>query len=174
MDTLNIGEAAKASGVSAKMIRHYEEIGLLPKARRTLSGYRLYAAKDVHVLRFIRQARNLGFSMKQISELLSLWRDTQRPSSKVKQLAMEHISELNARIEEMEVMRATLQRLADCCHGDDRPDCPILEELAAGPAAQGAETSGTAKKAKAGNTEKSAQSLIRHPDASSEDDHDCH
>lgn len=174
MDTLNIGQAAKASGVSAKMIRHYEEIGLLPKARRTMAGYRLYAANDVHVLKFIRQARNLGFSMKQISELLGLWRDTQRPSSKVKQLALEHITELNARIEEMQVMRATLQRLADCCHGDDRPDCPILEELAAGPAAMTSGEESGAQKPKAGKAEKSASSLTCHQDASSEDDHDDH
>lgn len=130
MDILNIGDAAKASGVSAKMIRHYEEVGLMPKVRRTMSGYRMYSAQDVHMLRFIKHARNLGFSMKQIEALVGLWRDTRRPSSKVKSLALEHIAELDQKIRELQTMRATLNRLAHACHGDDRPDCPILEELA--------------------------------------------
>jgi Cu(I)-responsive transcriptional regulator len=130
LQPLNIGQAAEASGVSAKMIRHYEEIGLIPKARRTYSGYRMYTENEIHVLRFIRQARNLGFSMKQIEALLGLWRDMRRPSSKVKTLAQEHISELEQKIAEMQAMKATLQRLVKTCHGDDRPDCPILEELA--------------------------------------------
>lgn len=129
MDPLNIGQAAAAAGVSAKMVRHYEEIGLIPKAKRTYSGYRTYSDREVHVLRFIRQARGLGFSIKQIGELLGLWQDRRRPSSKVKKLALEHIQELEAKIEEMRAMKATLERLAAHCHGDNRPDCPILDEL---------------------------------------------
>lgn len=130
MESLNIGDAAKATGVTAKMIRHYEEVGLLPKVRRTMSGYRMYSAQDVHMLRFIKHARSLGFSMKQIEALVGLWRDTRRPSSKVKALALAHINELDQKIRELETMRATLNRLAQACHGDDRPDCPILDELA--------------------------------------------
>ncbi len=129
---MNIGEAAHASGVSAKMIRHYEDIGLIPKAKRTDSGYRRYNGVDVHTLRFIRQARSLGFSIKQIQALLSLWRDQRRPSSKVKALALAHIEELDERIREMQSMKRTLQELAAHCHGDERPDCPILDGLAAG------------------------------------------
>jgi MerR family gold-responsive transcriptional activator of gol and ges genes len=131
MMQMNIGEAAKHSGVSAKMIRHYEGIGLIPKASRTYSGYRTYSGKDVHTLRFIRQARNLGFSIKQIEELLGLWRNQRRSSSKVKALALAHIAELDARIVELEAMKRTLHSLAMHCHGDDRPECPILEGLAA-------------------------------------------
>jgi len=131
MMQMNIGEAAKHSGVSAKMIRHYEGIGLIPKATRTYSGYRTYSGKDVHTLRFIRQARNLGFSIKQIEELLGLWRNQRRSSSKVKTLALAHIAELDARIAELGAMKRTLASLAEHCHGDDRPDCPILEGLAA-------------------------------------------
>ena len=130
LQSLNIGDAADASGVSAKMIRHYEEIGLIPKARRTDAGYRTYSGNEVHELRFIRQARNLGFSTKQIAQLLKLWRDRRRPSGKVKQLTLEHIRELDEKIREMQAMKATLEHLARHCHGDDRPDCPILEELA--------------------------------------------
>jgi len=128
--SLNIGGAANASGVSAKMIRHYEEIGLIPKARRTDAGYRTYSGNEIHELRFIKQARNLGFSTKQIAQLLKLWRDRRRPSGKVKQLTLEHIRELDEKIREMQAMKATLEHLAKHCHGDDRPDCPILEELA--------------------------------------------
>jgi len=131
MMQVNIGEAARHSGVSAKMIRHYEGIGLIPKATRTYSGYRTYSAKDVHTLRFVRQARNLGFSIKQIEQLLGLWRNQRRPSSKVKALALEHIGELDARIAEMQAMKRTLQELAAHCHGDERPECPILDGLAA-------------------------------------------
>ena len=130
MMQMNIGEAAKHSGVSAKMIRHYESIGLIPRATRTYSGYRTYSGKDVHTLRFIRQARNLGFSIKQIEQLLGLWRNQRRPSSKVKALAQEHIVELDARIAELEAMKRTLASLAEHCHGDDRPECPILDGLA--------------------------------------------
>ena len=130
MTHMNIGEAARHSGVSAKMIRHYEGIGLIPKASRTYSNYRTYSGKDVHTLRFIRQARSLGFSIKQIEELLGLWRNQRRPSSKVKALALAHIAELDARIAELQAMKRTLQSLAEHCHGDERPDCPILEGLA--------------------------------------------
>lgn len=128
---MNIGDTARVSGVTAKMIRHYEGIGLIPRAKRTDSGYRMYGAIDVHTLRFIRQARNLGFSIKQIEELLNLWRNQRRPSSKVKALALAHIEELDARIRELEAMKQTLQELAVHCHGDERPECPILDRLAA-------------------------------------------
>jgi MerR family transcriptional regulator, copper efflux regulator len=130
---MNIGDAARHSGVSAKMIRHYEEIGLIPKAARTFSGYRTYSGKDVHTLRFIRKARNLGFSIRQIEQLLGLWRNQRRSSSKVKALALAHIKELDERIAELEAMKRTLASLAEHCHGDDRPECPILEGLAAPP-----------------------------------------
>ncbi len=129
--SMNIGETARASGVSAKMIRHYEEIGLIEKANRSGAGYRRYADRDVHTLRFIRQARNLGFSIRQIEELLGLWRDQRRPSRKVKALAQAHVEELEARIRELEAMKHTLQELAASCHGDERPECPILDRLAA-------------------------------------------
>jgi Cu(I)-responsive transcriptional regulator len=127
---MNIGDAALASGVSAKMIRHYEETGLIPKASRSDGGYRTYAERDIHLLRFIRQGRLLGFSMKQIAELIGLWLDQSRPSSKVKQLALDHIAELDDKIKELQAMKATLEQLACHCHGDARPDCPILEGLA--------------------------------------------
>lgn len=126
----NIGQAAKASGISTKMIRHYEEVGLLPTANRTFSGYRTYNHQDIHMLRFIRHARDLGFSIKQIGDLLSLWRDKNRSSSKVKLLASEHIDMLNQKIQELNRMKSALVRLVNCCHGDERPDCPILDELA--------------------------------------------
>ena len=127
---MNIGEAAKASGVSAKMVRHYEEIGLFSKASRTASGYRIYGDKDVHVLRFIRRARDLGFSLPEIKTLLGLWGNRRRASADVKRLALAHVEDLDRKIAEMQAMRATLSNLARCCHGDDRPDCPILEDLA--------------------------------------------
>jgi len=126
---MNIGQAANASGVSAKMIRHYEDIGLVPKAARSDAGYRLYSERDVHLLRFIRQCRVLGFSMKQIIDLMGLWLDQSRPSSKVKQLASAHIHELDAKIGELQAMKATLEELVQHCHGDARPDCPILDAL---------------------------------------------
>ena len=129
---MNIGEAAAASGVSAKMIRHYEETGLIPKAGRTDAGYRVYSERDVHLLRFIRQSRLLGFSMKQIADLIGLWLDQSRSSRKVKQLAEAHIGELDQRIRELQAMKSTLETLAHNCHGDNRPDCPILDALGAG------------------------------------------
>lgn len=128
---MNIGEAATASGVTAKMIRHYEESGLIPKVARTDAGYRVYTDKDVHLLRFIRQARQLGFSMKQIADLIGLWLDQSRPSRKVKELAQTHIAELDARIRELQAMKTTLENLSCDCHGDSRPDCPILDALGA-------------------------------------------
>ena len=131
---VNIGDAAASSGVSAKMIRHYEDIGLIGKASRTDSGYRTYAENDIHVLRFIRQARNLGFSIRQIGELLALWKDRRRPSAKVKTLALEHVRELDERIAEMQAMKSTLEQLAHSCHGDHRPECPILEGIETGKA----------------------------------------
>lgn len=133
---MNIGEAAAASGVSAKMIRHYESVGLVPKAGRTDSGYRQYSAQDVHVLRFIARARDLGFSMGHIAELLSLWQDRRRSSAKVKALALQHIEMVKAKILELEQMKATLEQLAAACHGDHRPVCPILEDIADGAPAQ--------------------------------------
>jgi MerR family copper efflux transcriptional regulator len=128
---MNIGAAAAASGVSAKMLRHYEDVGLLPKARRTEAGYRQYSATDVHTLRFIRHARDLGFSVKVIGELLSLWKNRRRPSSRVKALAEAHLRELEQKLAEMHAMKATLEHLVHCCHGDDRPECPILDQLSA-------------------------------------------
>ncbi|HOX70832.1 MAG TPA: Cu(I)-responsive transcriptional regulator [Dokdonella sp.] len=125
----NIGEAAGLSGVSAKMIRHYESIALIPEAARTMAGYRLYRDADVHRLRFIKRARTLGFSMKQIEMLLQLWSDRSRASAEVKRLAMQHADGLGLRIAEMQAMQRTLEDLARRCHGDARPDCPILDDL---------------------------------------------
>jgi Cu(I)-responsive transcriptional regulator len=126
----NIGEAASRSGVTAKMVRHYESLGLLPKVGRTDSGYRQYTDKEVHTLRFIRRGRSLGFSMSEISELLKLYQDRRRASANVKKIALAHVEDLNRRMEEMAAMKRSLERLAECCHGDHRPDCPILDELA--------------------------------------------
>lgn len=126
----NIGEAAGLSGVSAKMIRHYESIGLIPPAGRTQAGYRIYSEGDVHRLRFIKRARSLGFSVQQIEALLGLWNDRGRASAEVKQLAQAHARELGEKIEQMQAMQRTLEQLARRCHGDDRPDCPILDDLA--------------------------------------------
>ncbi|MHB2267311.1 Cu(I)-responsive transcriptional regulator [Aliihoeflea sp. PC F10.4] len=124
-----IGDASKASGVSAKMIRYYEQTGLMRPVERTASGYRDYSASDVHVLRFIRRARDLGFSVAEIEELLSLWQDRSRKSADVKQIARAHIDELRGKIDKLKQMADTLETLADCCAGDDRPDCPILSDL---------------------------------------------
>jgi Cu(I)-responsive transcriptional regulator len=130
MTLMNIGQAATASGVSAKMVRHYESVGLFPEAARTEAGYRQYTERDVHTLRFIRHARTLGFSIEQIRDLLGLWHNRKRPSRQVKALAQAHIEELEAKLQELQAMKATLEHLVHCCHGDDRPDCPILEALA--------------------------------------------
>jgi len=129
--TLNIGDAARASGVTAKMIRHYESIGLLPPARRTGAGYRLYGDQDVRTLQFIHRGRALGFSLEQLAGLLALWQDKARASADVRRLARSHIDELNRKIGELEAMKRTLEALADSCHGDQRSDCPILDDLAA-------------------------------------------
>lgn len=127
---MNIGEAAKASGVSAKMIRYYEQIGLIPKAIRSEAGYRNYGDADVHSLRFVRRARDLGFAVEQIAQLLALWRDRSRASAKVKSVALKHIAELESRIENLQAMARTLEHLVAHCRGDDRPDCPIIQDLA--------------------------------------------
>lgn len=132
---MNIGQAAAASGISAKMIRHYESIQLIRQSARSEAGYRLYSEQDVHSLRFIKRARSLGFSLEQIRELLSLWNDAGRASANVKAIALEHVAELEKRIAELSEMRDVLAQLADCCHGDARPDCPILQSLAEKPAA---------------------------------------
>ena len=126
MEVMNIGEAAKSSGISAKMIRHYEEVGLLPAPYRTESGYRQYSETDVHTLRFIRHARDLGFPIPQITELVGLWQNRRRPSRSVKALAEAHIRALEEKTQELMAMKATLEHLVHCCSGDDRPDCPIL------------------------------------------------
>ena len=130
---MNIGEAARQSAVSAKMIRHYEGLGLLPKVARSEAGYRRYDDVALHTLRFIRRARDLGFNMKEIEALLALWRNRKRASSQVKRIALAHAADLQRRIDEMQAMRRTLEHLAHCCHGDDRPDCPILDDLAGAP-----------------------------------------
>lgn len=128
---MNIGEAAAASGVSAKMVRYYESIGLIEAALRTQAGYRVYADADVHTLRFIRRARQLGFSIEETRELLALWRDKSRASADVKRVALQHAQDLDARIAELQAMAQTIRHLAATCHGDERPDCPILADLAA-------------------------------------------
>jgi Cu(I)-responsive transcriptional regulator len=127
---LNIGEAAQASGVSAKMIRHYEAIGLLPAAQRTASGYRVYGEQDIRLLQFIHRGRALGFPLDRIAELLALWQDQGRASLEVRRLAEQHIAELNRKIDELQSMKRTLETLAHSCHGDQRSDCPILDDLA--------------------------------------------
>lgn len=127
---MNIGEAAHAAGISAKMLRYYEKIGLMRPVVRTESGYRVYGDDDVHTLRFIRRARNLGFSIEETAELLALWRDKNRASADVKSFALKHVRALEAKIRELETMCRTLKHLASHCHGDDRPSCPILDDMA--------------------------------------------
>ena len=129
---MNIGQAAKHSGLSAKMIRYYESIGLLKPAQRTESGYRLYSADDVHSLAFIKRSRDLGFSLEEVGKLLTLWQDRQRASADVKALARGHIEQLNQKISELTSLRDTLQELVRNCQGDHRPDCPILKDLESG------------------------------------------
>ncbi|QCP54954.1 Cu(I)-responsive transcriptional regulator [Trinickia violacea] len=129
---MNIGQAASASGVSAKMIRYYESIDLIQVAGRSEGGYRIYGQDDVHVLRFIHQSRTLGFPIEQIRLLLALWRDQHRASAQVKAIAAQHIAELDTRIAELVEMRDTLAHLARHCAGDQRPSCPILDEIARG------------------------------------------
>ena len=127
---MNIGQAAKASGISAKMIRYYESIGLFPQAGRSAAGYRNYDDMDVQRLRFMRRARDAGFSLDRIRDLLKLWSDRDRRSADVKCLALAHIAELEARTAELRAVINTLRKLADACEGDDRPDCPIIDEFA--------------------------------------------
>lgn len=132
---MNIGEAARQSGVSAKMIRYYESIGLIEAPQRTQAQYRVYAGDDLHTLRFIRRARHLGFSLDETRALLALWRDKSRASADVKRLAMDHVRDLEAKAAELRAMAETLRHLAETCQGDGRPDCPILSDLAAAPSA---------------------------------------
>lgn len=129
--SFNIGEAASRSGVSAKMVRHYESLGLLPSVDRSDSGYRKYTEREVHTLRFIKRARDLGFTMGEIAELLKLWQNRRRSSAEVRRIASRHVAELKKRMAQMKEMRRTLEHLMACCRGDHRPDCPILEELGA-------------------------------------------
>jgi MerR family copper efflux transcriptional regulator len=126
---MNISAASRASGVSAKMIRHYESLGLVPGVRRSESGYRQYDDTTVHLLRFIRRARDLGFDTKEIAALLALWRNKRRSSAEVKRIALQHVQALDERIAALQSMQRTLAHLAHCCQGDERPDCPILDNL---------------------------------------------
>ena len=130
---MNIGEAARASGMSAKMIRYYESIGVIGPADRSGAGYRVYDERDVHLLRFVKRARSLGFPVERVNRLVALWRDHGRASAEVKRIAQAQIGELEQRITELETMKRTLEHLAAHCHGDQRPDCPILDDLAAAP-----------------------------------------
>jgi MerR family transcriptional regulator, copper efflux regulator len=129
---VNIGRAAELSGISAKMIRYYETVGLLKSARRTASGYRDYNDQDIANLKFVQRARALGFSVKEIGDLLALWQRRSRASANVKAIASHHIEDIDRRIAELQTMKATLSKLVDCCHGDERPECPILDDLANG------------------------------------------
>ncbi|HDX8860454.1 TPA: Cu(I)-responsive transcriptional regulator [Klebsiella michiganensis] len=126
---MNIGDAARLSGVSAKMIRYYEEAGLIPSVSRTAAGYRIYKDVDVYKLHFIRRCRELGFSLSQTGDLLSLWGNHSRQSADVKKLVESHINDLTSKIEELQRIASTLTTLSDCCAGDDKPDCPILRAL---------------------------------------------
>ena len=128
-----IGTAARRSGVSARMVRHYEGLGLLPAVARTEGGYRQYSEADIHTLRFIKRARDLGFTMEDIGELVDLWHNRERSSARVREIAKKHLGELETRIAALQSMQQTLAHLVHCCHGDTRPDCPILDDLAGGP-----------------------------------------
>lgn len=147
---MNIGEAAAASGISAKMIRYYESVGLIPNVARTEAGYRVYGDNDVHMLRFIRRARDLGFSVEQIADLLKLWSDRERASADVKRIAMEHVAELERKMRELQDISQTLRHLAQHCRGDDRPNCPILEDLSQRQEAPEGKVKRALKKARAG------------------------
>jgi MerR family transcriptional regulator, copper efflux regulator len=148
---MNIGQAARASAVSAKMIRYYESIGLIPAVERTDAGYRVYTPSDVSMLQFIRRARTLGFSIERIQLLVGLWHDKGRASAEVKNIALAHVGELRAKIAELKAMSDTLQELADTCHGDHRPECPILRDLAGGKEPTGGERT-SARLSVAGST----------------------
>ena len=126
---MNIGQAADACGISAKRIRYYEQVGLIDSAKRTGAGYRVYDARDLHTLSFIRRSRQLGFSLEEIATLLGLWRDQHRSSADVRRVAAKHIEDMRAKIAELQAMVDTLENLVGCCDGDERPDCPILEDL---------------------------------------------
>ena len=130
---VNIGMAARLSGVSAKMVRHYESMGLLPAVARTDSGYRQYTQADVHSLRFMKRCRELGFSMVDMASLVQLWHNRSRASASVQQIARRHLAELETRVNALQAMQRSLQELIHCCHGDERPECPILDDLASGP-----------------------------------------
>ncbi|SBV37093.1 DNA-binding transcriptional activator of copper-responsive regulon genes [uncultured Stenotrophomonas sp.] len=129
-DAMNIGQAATATGISAKMIRYYEDAGLVGPVARTAAGYRVYGPRDIHTLGFIKRSRDMGFSVQRIGELLALWRDRSRHSADVKRIALKHVAVLQQRIAELQDMLQTVQALADCCAGDERPDCPILRGMA--------------------------------------------
>jgi Cu(I)-responsive transcriptional regulator len=127
---VNIGTVADMTGISAKMVRHYESLGLLPPITRTDGGYRQYSQADVHTLRFIKRSRDLGFSMAEIAELVALWQNRRRASASVKRIAQQHMDELAQRIQAMQAMQRSLRQLLHHCHGDERPECPILDDLA--------------------------------------------
>ncbi len=127
---MNIGQAAQISGVNAKLIRHYESIGIIPKASRSDAGYRTYSESEVHILSFVKRARTLGFSMKEIKKLVSLWRNKSRASAEVKAMATKHVEEMEKKVTELQAMVKTLKHLAKNCHGDGRPECPILDDFA--------------------------------------------
>ena len=146
---MNIGQAAAASGVSAKMIRYYESIGLIGAATRSEAGYRVYSEADVHTLRFIRRARDLGFSVEQMASLLALWQDRSRASAEVKRIALQHVGELEGKMRQLAEMAETLRHLARNCHGDGRPDCPIINELSQGTVAEAKPASKPRRRAQA-------------------------
>jgi len=159
---MTIGEAARASGVSVKMIRHYEAVGLLRTPARTAGGYRVYGAEDVHTLRFIGNARALGFALGEIAELLALWRDRNRASGEVKRLALAHVAAIEQKAEALKAMAGTLRHLARSCHGDARPDCPILEGLSGSPLA-GRPKAGEVRDGRAGRVPNGRRSVGKGP-----------